>query len=199
MSLVSSRQRSIFSTIGCSSRSEASTRASVEKPVLPAAVLETELLEEDRRQLLRRADREPLAREVVDVGLELVDLGLETRCGLGQRVGVELQAVALDLNEHGDERQFDTFEEIAQAELFDLRLLLRGDVGDGPRVDRQIAQRRRRSRRSRRRWPRADAVRSPSRGSRTGGGPSRSGTAAMRVSCARRGTGQSLPSSCSFR
>ena len=56
---------------------------------------QAELLEQDRRELLRGADRELLAGQLEDLVLELVDLLGDAGRGLSQPVGVELYALQL--------------------------------------------------------------------------------------------------------
>ena len=134
-SLVSSRQDSIFSTIGCSSRIWARTRASVEKPVLPRRLrVRLELLEEDVADLLRRADRELLLGQLVDLLLQGGDPLAEAGADLGQALGVELQPLALHRREDVDQRQLDLAQQRLQAELLDARALGLGERGDQARL-----------------------------------------------------------------
>ena len=141
MSFVSSRQRSTFSTIGCSSRSWPSTRASVEKPVLPRRFLVSpSSSKKTTPELLRRADRELVPGELVDLGLELGDLLARTR--RRSRPGAWCRAcrpIALHLGEHLDQRHLDLVQHALDAELAEPLALALGELADEPRVDRRVA------------------------------------------------------------
>ena len=68
---------------------------------------ELELLEEDARELLRRAEHELLARKLVRLRLELLDAVGEPRGDLTHAVRVDLDADVLHRREHRGERQLD--------------------------------------------------------------------------------------------
>ena len=108
-SLVSSRQVSIFSTIGCSSRIWARTRASVEKPVLPRRLrVRPSSSKRTSADLLRRADRELLARPARRSRVSSWSIrSPKPGADLGQPLGVELQPLPLHRRQHLDQRQLD--------------------------------------------------------------------------------------------
>ena len=72
-----------------------------------AAGRETELLEQDARELLRRAELELLAREVERARLELLDPLVEPGGDLAHAIRVDPDARVLHVREHGGERQLD--------------------------------------------------------------------------------------------
>ena len=76
-----------------------------------ALVRQAELVEQDRRELLRRADRELLAGQLPDSPLELDRALVEALADRAQALDVELDAGALHLDQHVDERQLDLVEE----------------------------------------------------------------------------------------
>ena len=84
-----------------------------------ALARQAELLEQDRRELLRRADRELLARQLPDAALELARARVEARADLAQALDVELHARALHLHQHVHERQLDLVEQPRQAVLLE--------------------------------------------------------------------------------
>ena len=95
------------------------------EPGLAAALAaQLELLEQDAGELLRRADRELLARQLPDLVLELLDLVGDARRSLAEPVGVELHALALEPVQHLDQRQLDPLQQAAQLEPVDLGLLV---------------------------------------------------------------------------
>jgi hypothetical protein len=86
--------------IGCSSRIACSTRASVEKPVLPRRFFDSaELVEQHRAELLRRADDELLARQV-QISRSRPWISSRTRVDLGQAVAVQAHAGDLHVAQH---------------------------------------------------------------------------------------------------
>jgi hypothetical protein len=105
---------------------------------LAAALLrQAELVEQDLRKLLRRADRELLAGQVMDLALELCDPRLDLVGDLRQPVRVELQAVALHLDEDVNERQLDLLEQPRQPLLLEPFAL---PFGDHARDDRALGE-----------------------------------------------------------
>ncbi len=93
-----------------------------------------EFLEEDAADLLRRADRELLAGELVDVLLQLVDPLAEAGADLGEALGVELQPLAFHRREDADQRQLDLAHQRLEAEADDPRQLVLGEGGDEARL-----------------------------------------------------------------
>ena len=139
VSFVISRQRSTLGTISCSERICDRTLASVEKPGLPAALAaEPELVEEDLAELRRRADRELVARQRPDLGLQRLGLTGELRRDRGQPIRVELHALALHPGEHLDQRHLHLGEHPLEPEVGDLDPLalseLPGEAGDLGRI-----------------------------------------------------------------
>ena len=96
-SWLSSRQRSILGMISCSSRIACSTRASVEKPVLPRRLRDRPSFSNRIcAELLGRAEDELLAREVPDLALERRRSPRRTRSLISrQALDVEPHARAL--------------------------------------------------------------------------------------------------------
>src|SRR5206468_6076125 len=84
-----------------------------------AAGREAELLEQDVRDLLRRAEHELLARELVRLRLELLDAVRESRRDLAHPVGVDLDAGALHRSQHRRQRKLDLAIEALGAALAD--------------------------------------------------------------------------------
>ena len=78
---------------------------------------QAELLEQDPADLLRRAEHELLARELVRLRLELLDAIGEARRDLTHPVGVDLHARVLHRGEHAGQRQLDGAVEIGDATL----------------------------------------------------------------------------------
>ena len=79
---------------------------------LAAALLgQAELVEEHLAELLRRADRELVAGEVEDVGLELLDPLAEAGRDLREALGVDADADALHRREDLDQRHLDVVHE----------------------------------------------------------------------------------------
>ena len=105
-----------------------------------AAGRQLQLLEEDARDLLRRAEHELLARELVRLRLELLDAVGEPRGDLAHPVGVDADAGVLHVGEHRDERQLDRLVELEVPALEQPR----AHLGDDPRRDRRPADERRR-------------------------------------------------------
>ena len=89
---------------------------------------EAEILEEDGADLLRRADRELLPGQLVDLLFERVDPLAEPGADLGEPLGVELQPLALHRRQHLDQRQLDLAQQRPQAELLEAGAL---EVGEG--------------------------------------------------------------------
>ena len=84
-SLVSSRHCSTLVTISCSSRIWDEDAGVGGEAGLAAALLgQAELVEEDLGELLRRADRELVAGQLEDLGLEGLDPLLEALADVGQ-------------------------------------------------------------------------------------------------------------------
>ena len=100
-----------------------------------ALAREPQLLEQDLRELLRRADRELLAGQLPDAALELGGPLAEALADLRQALHVELHAGALHLHEHVHERQLDVVEEPGEAVLFEARALA---LGEHPSQDRAL-------------------------------------------------------------
>ena len=88
-----------------------------------ALAAELELLEEDRAELLRRADHELLARELPDLALELDHLRPDPGRDRLELLRVELDAGLLGLAQDVHERQLDLVHQVGQAALLDLRAL----------------------------------------------------------------------------
>ena len=84
-----------------------------------AAGCQAEHLEEDPRHLLRRAEHELLARELVRLRLQLLEPVGEPRRDLAHPVGVDLDAGVLHRREHRGERQLDLVVEPLGAALDD--------------------------------------------------------------------------------
>ena len=84
-----------------------------------AARLEAELLEQDSRHLLGRAEHELLAGEVGRERLELLDPVLEPGGDLAHAVRVDLDARVLHRREHRGQRQLDVLVELERAALDD--------------------------------------------------------------------------------
>src|SRR5207248_11085764 len=82
-----------------------------------AAGRQLELLEEDARELLRRADHELLARERERLRLELLDAVGEPRRDLPHAVRVDLDALVLHRRKDGGQWQLDAVVEILAAAL----------------------------------------------------------------------------------
>ena len=78
---------------------------------------ELELLEQDARELLRRAEHELLARELVRLRLELLHAVCEPRGDLPHAVRVDLDARVLHRREHCGERKLDAVVELLAAAL----------------------------------------------------------------------------------
>ena len=139
-SFVSSRQLSTLATISCSSRIWPRTRASVEKPVLPAPLLrQAELDEQHLGELLRRADRELAPGELVDLGLELCDLLRHPLADLGEALGVDLEADLLERGEDLDQRHLDLLQQALDPELAEALALAGREAVDEAGVDRRVA------------------------------------------------------------
>src|SRR5437879_3536309 len=77
-----------------------------------AAGRQLELLEEDPSDLLRRAEHELLARELVRARLELLEPVGEPCGDLAHPVGVDLDARVLHRREHRGQRELDALVEI---------------------------------------------------------------------------------------
>ena len=134
-SFVSSRHSSTTGTSGWSSRIARSTRASVEYPVLPLRPdVSSELLEEDPRELLGRAELELLARVLVRLRLELLDALGEARSDLTHAVGVDPDPGVLHVGEHRGERQLDLVVELLGAPLAHARAEQRREAANGLRA-----------------------------------------------------------------
>ena len=93
-----------------------------------------EILEEDCADLLRRADRELLPGQLVDLLFESVDPLAEAGADLGEALGVELQPLALHRRQHLDQRQLDLAQQRPQAELLDAGALELGEGRDQARL-----------------------------------------------------------------
>ena len=77
--------------------------------------------------------------ELVDLGLELVDLLGHPAADLGQPLGVEPEPDPLHLGQHLDQRHLDLVQQPLDAELAQPRALALGELAGEPRVDRRIA------------------------------------------------------------
>ncbi len=86
-------------------------------PLAPGRQLE--LLEEDPRHLLGRAEHELLVRELVRPGLELLEPVGEPGCDLAHAVGVHLHARVLHRSEDAGQRQLDRPVEVVETALGD--------------------------------------------------------------------------------
>ena len=91
---------------------------------------QADLLEEDLRELHRRADVELVADGGVDLLLEAADLARQRLRHLVQRAGVDGDAVQLHPREDGDERHLDLVEELRHLLLAELRLEDGAQPGD---------------------------------------------------------------------
>src|SRR5207302_1721974 len=80
-----------------------------------------ELLEEDARELLRRAEHELLARELERLRLELLDSVREPRRDLPHAIRVDLDAGVFHRREHGGERKLDAVVQLLAAALAQTR------------------------------------------------------------------------------
>jgi hypothetical protein len=78
---------------------------------------EAELLEEHASDLLRRAEHELLARELVRADLELFDAIRESRGDLAHAVLVDLDPRVLHGGEHGGKRELDVVVQLLRAAL----------------------------------------------------------------------------------
>ena len=91
---------------------------------LAAALLgQSQLVEEDLAELLRRADGELAAGEVVDLALELVDPLGHALADLREALRVQLHAGALHGGEHLDQRHLDLVEHALEPKALDLLAL----------------------------------------------------------------------------
>ena len=90
--------------------------------------LEAEVAEEHLGELLRRADRERAAGELVDAVGELVDAVAHARRDLAETIRVHAHAGLLHAREHAHERQLDLAEELLETEVEEPRPLGRGDA-----------------------------------------------------------------------
>ena len=91
---------------------------------------QTELLEEDPADLLRRTDRELLLGQLEDLLLQRCDPLAEARTDLGQTLRVQLQPLAFHRRQHVDQRQLDLAQQRFEAELLDPETLHLGQRGD---------------------------------------------------------------------
>ena len=96
---------------------------------------QAELLEQDRRELLRGADRELLPGQVPDAPLQLHRALVEARADRAQPLDVERDADTLHLDEHVDQRQLDLVEEVGQPVLLEPHALA---LGQQPRQHRAL-------------------------------------------------------------
>ena len=99
-----------------------------------AAGGELELLEEDPRELLGRAELELLAGVLVRLRLELLDALAEARGDLAHAVGVDPDPGVLHVGEHRGERQLDLVVELLGAPLAQTRPEQRRETADGLRA-----------------------------------------------------------------
>ena len=113
-----------------------------------------ELLEEDPRELLRRAEHELLARELVRLRLELLDPVAQPRRDLAHPVLVDLDAGVLHRRQHRRQRQLDVAVQVLGAALRE-----------------PVAEQRREPARALARPARAPSSPPPPRGSGTGSTP----------------------------
>ena len=115
-----SRHSSITGTISCSSRIglQHARVGRVARLALPAGC-EAEHLEEDPRHLLRRAEHELLARELLRACLELLDAVGQPRGDLAHAVCVDADADVLHRGQHLGQRQLDVAVERVEAALGD--------------------------------------------------------------------------------
>ena len=97
------------------------------EPRLAAALLrQAELVEEDLRQLLRRADGELLSRQFPDLALQFLDDPLRDPArDLGDPRDVELHAGPLHLDQHVDERQLHLLQQPGEPEPSPIRVTCR--------------------------------------------------------------------------
>ena len=134
-SLLSSRQLSIFSTIGCSSRIWASTRASVENPVFPRRLRVSPSFS---KRIWPTCCGEPIVNSS-SASSKISHSSVSIRSpkpapDLGQPLGVELQPLPLHRGEDVDERQLDLTQQRRQLELLDAGPLGIGQGRDQPRL-----------------------------------------------------------------
>ena len=130
-SWLSSRQRSIFGTISCSSRIACRTRASVEKPVLPRRFL-------DRPSLLNRISPscwgEPIVNSVPARSQisrsSVATSSLDAPADPLQALGVQPHALDLHAPQHLDQRQLDLIHQRPQPAVEDLLALPLGQRAD---------------------------------------------------------------------
>src|SRR6185312_15673898 len=78
-------------------------RVGGEAGLATALLRQAELFEQHLAQLLRRADRELLPRELPDLALERGDALAEARADLGEPRGVDPHAGPLDVDQHLDQ------------------------------------------------------------------------------------------------
>ena len=105
---------------------------------------QAELAEQDLLQLLGRAERELLAGELVDLGLERVGLGLDPLGDLVQALGVELDPGELHVAQDPHDRQLDVDQQVGQPAPADLLALPGGERVGQQRVGGRPRRRRRR-------------------------------------------------------
>ena len=106
--------------IACSSRIAASTRASVEKPVLPRRFFDRPSFSNRIvAELLRRADRELLARELLDLALELGAPRRPRARSRASRAVSSLMPARSISTQHVDERQLDLAQQAREPLLLD--------------------------------------------------------------------------------
>ena len=109
---MSSRQRSILGMTSCSSRIAWSTRASVEKPVLPRRFFDSpSLLKSTSPSCCGEPMTNSSPRQPVDVVLEVADLGPDAVADLLQARDVQPDAGLLHPAQRVDERQLDLVHE----------------------------------------------------------------------------------------
>ena len=100
--------------IGCRPRSFSSDAASVEKPVFVFFCgCQPELVEQHRAQLLGGVDRERMARQLLDLGLELADLVGQAVDQPLEVLGVDAHADVLHAGQHPHQRPLDVVVEAA--------------------------------------------------------------------------------------
>ena len=119
---MSCRYSSTLRTISWSGASSSSTSAAVEIALpLPYFTGAGSFRSSNSTlaELLRRADVERLAGQLVDLGGEARDLGLHQAGEALQLDGVDADAGALHARQHARQRQLDRLVELAQAALID--------------------------------------------------------------------------------
>ncbi len=94
---------------------------------------QAQAVEEDPAQLLRRAEVELLAGQLVDAGFQPLHLVLDLAGDLSQAIAVQVDTRLLHGDQHRGQRQLDGAEELPHALLAQRALLLGGQGDDHAR------------------------------------------------------------------